>query len=86
MKSVIFLNRWNDRFHLMLLKEVGEESHRLDSRYARSLEQAHKAIDYWRTEFEVDPDDIHDNSSVNLNDIFSQMDVDLRDDLEGMPW
>jgi hypothetical protein len=86
MKTVIFLNRWNNLFHLILAKVEDEQSRRLDSRYARSLEQARKAVDYWRTEFEVAPEDIHDNSAVDLDDIFSWMDVDLSDDLEGKPW
>lgn len=86
MKTVIFLNRWNNRFHLMLVKVDGEESHRLDSRYARSLEQARKAVNYWQIEYEVAPEDIHDNSAIDLDDIFSWMDVDLTDDLEGRPW
>jgi hypothetical protein len=86
MRTAIFLNRWNDRFHLILTKTDGEESHRLDSRYAQSLEQARRAVDYWRTEFDVAEEDIHDNSVVNLDDVFTWMDVDLAKDLEGKPW
>ena len=86
MKTVIFLNRWNTLFHLILMKVDGEKSHRLDSRFARSLEQAHKAVDCWQTEFEVAPEDIHDNSAVDLDDIFTWMDVDLTEDLKGKPW
>ena len=52
---------------------------RIDSRFARSLEQARKAVAYWQTEFKVTAEDIHDNSMVNLDDIFSWMDVDLPD-------
>lgn len=85
-KTVIFLNRWNDLYHLMLMRVEGETSRRLDSRYARSLEQARKAVEYWRTEFKVVDQDIHDNSVVDLDDIFSWMDVDLSEDLEGRPW
>jgi hypothetical protein len=86
MKTVIFLNRWNTLFHLILAKVEDEQSRRLDSRYARSLEQARKAVNYWRIEYEVAPEDIHDNSAVDLDDIFSWMDVDLSSDLEGKPW
>jgi hypothetical protein len=32
MKTVIFLNRWNTLFHLILAKVDDEQSHRLDSR------------------------------------------------------
>jgi hypothetical protein len=85
-KTVIFLNRWNELFHLMLASVDGENSRRLDSRYARSLEQARKGVAYWQTEFNVAAEDVHDNSMVDLDDIFSWMDVDLSDDLEGKPW
>jgi hypothetical protein len=88
MKTVIFLNRWNNLYHLMLATagEDGENSRRLDSRYATSLEQARKAVAYWQTEFNVAAEDVHDNSMVDLDDIFSWMDVDLSGDLEGKPW
>jgi hypothetical protein len=86
MKTVIFLNKWNNLYHLMLSSVDGENSRRLDSRYATSLDQAHKAVAYWQTEFNVAADDVHDNSMVDLDDIFSWMDVDLSDDLEGKPW
>ncbi|MBX9626937.1 MAG: hypothetical protein K2X82_24260 [Gemmataceae bacterium] len=83
---MIFLNRWNTLYHLMLADVDGEESRRIDSRYTTSLDQAHKAVAYWRTEFQVAAEDIHDNSMVDLDDIFAWMDVDLSDDLEGKPW
>jgi hypothetical protein len=85
-KTMIFLNRWNTLYHLMLTQADGDESRRLDSRYATSLEQARKAVAYWQTEFHVAAEDIHDNSMVDLDDIFSWMDVDLSGDLEGKPW
>jgi hypothetical protein len=55
MRTVIYLNRSNDLFHLMLMKanEDSEQTRRLDSRFARSFEQARKAVDYWRTEYGV---------------------------------
>lgn len=42
MATMIFLNKWNNLYHLMLtsVSDDGENSRRLDSRYARSLEQA----------------------------------------------
>lgn len=86
MRTMIFLNRWNDLYHLMLMKVDGDRSRRLDSRYARSLEQARKAVAYWQKEFNIAAEDVHDNSMVDLDDIFSWMDVDLSDDLEGKPW
>lgn len=86
LKAAIFLNRWNSLFHLMLTQVEGDDSRRLDSRYATTLEQARKAVDYWRVEFNVAAEDVHDNSMVDLDDIFSWMDVDLRHDLEGKPW
>ena len=86
MKNVIFLNRWNNLFHLMLSSVEGESSRRLDSRYATSLDQARKAVAYWMTEFNVTVENVHDNSMVDLDDIFSWMDVDLDADLDGKPW
>jgi hypothetical protein len=88
MKTVIFLNRWNNLFHLMLacVGVDGENTRRLDSRYATSLEQARKAVAYWQTEFNVAAEDVHDNSMVDLDDIFAWMDVDLGEQLEGKPW
>ncbi len=35
MKTVIFLNRWNDLYHLILMRVEGERSHRLSSRFSR---------------------------------------------------
>lgn len=77
MRTVIFLNRWNDLFHLMLMEVNGENNRRLDSRFTPSREQARKAVDYWRTEYEVADEDVHDNSEVDLDHIFSWMDVDF---------
>jgi hypothetical protein len=88
MKTVIFLNKWSEPYHLMLasVSDDGENSRRLDSRYATSLEQARKAVAYWMTEFNVPAENVHDNSMVDLDDMFSWMDVDLDSDLEGKPW
>jgi hypothetical protein len=38
------------------------------------------------TEFNVAAEDVHDNSMVDLDDIFSWMDVDLSGEREGKPW
>jgi hypothetical protein len=84
-RTAIFLNRWTNIFHLILVQLDGEQCIRMDSRYARSLEQARKAVEYWRTEFNVANEDVHDNSCVNMDEIFSWMDLDM-DDLEGRPW
>jgi hypothetical protein len=86
MRTVLFLNRWNDLFHLMLTKIDGEQSRGHWWRVWRTRGTALKAVDYWRTEFNVAAEDVHDNSMVDLDDIFSWMDVDLSDDLEGKPW
>ena len=68
-----------------MLTRVDGEGSRLDSRFAHSLEQARKAVAYWKTELHVAAEDIHDNSMVNL-DSFSWVDVSPSGDLEGMPW
>ncbi len=82
MRTVLFLNRWNDLFHLMLTKVDGEQSRRLESRFCHTLEQARKLMDYWRAEYEVADDDVHDNSDVDLDHIFAWMDVDLDADVQ----
>jgi hypothetical protein len=86
MKTMIFLKRWGNLFHLMLSGVDGEDSRRLDSRYATSLEQARKAVVYWQTEFNVPAENVHDNSMVDLDDVFAWMDVDLDADLQVRPW
>lgn len=35
-KIVVFLNKWSDLFHLLLMRMDGEKGRRLDSRYTRS--------------------------------------------------
>jgi hypothetical protein len=86
MRTVIYLNRWNDLYHLMLMKVEGEQSRRIDSRFSHSLEQARKALAYWQTEYEVAAEDVHDNSDVDLDDVFAWVDVDLSQELTGEPW
>ena len=85
-KTVIYLNRWNNFYHLMLMKVEGEQNRRLDSRFCHSLEQARKAVAYWMTEYEVAAEDYHDNSVVDLDDVFAWMDIDLSQELTGKPW
>ena len=70
----------------MLMRGDGEQSHRLDSRFTRSLEPARKSVAYWQTEYAVAAEDVHDNSDVDLDHIFAWMDVDLSDQLTGKPW
>ena len=82
---MIFLNRWNNLYHLILSGVDSENSRRLGSRYATSLEEARKAVSYWQTEFHTAAEDVLDNSTVGLDDIFSWVDVDLDGDLEGRP-
>jgi hypothetical protein len=83
---VVFLNRWNDLFPMLLIRVDGEKSRGLNSRYARSLEQARKAVASWRTEYQVAAEDVHDNSDVDWDHLFAWMDVDLTDELAGEPW
>lgn len=61
----------------MLTKMDGERSRRLESRFCRTLEQARKVMAYWQAECEVAAEDVHDNSDVDLDDIFAWMEVDL---------
>ncbi len=85
MRTVLFLNRWNDFFHLMLSKVDGEQSRRLESRFCRTLAQARKMMSYWRAEYEFADDDVHDNSDVDLDDIFAWMEVDFYHDADLVP-
>jgi hypothetical protein len=80
MRTVLFLNRWNYLFHLMLTKVDGEQSRRLEGRFCRSLGQTRKVMTYWRAEYDVDDDDVHDNSDVDLDILFAWMDFDLEHD------
>ncbi len=41
---------------------------------------------YWQTEYEVAVEDAHDNSDVDLDDVFGWMDSDLSQELTGEPW
>jgi hypothetical protein len=82
MRTAIFLNRWNDLFHLMLMRVEGERGRRLDSRFYRSLDLARKMVEYWRAEYEVAAEDVHDNSGVDLDHVFAWMDVDLATGVE----
>ena len=82
MRTVLFLNRRNDLFHLMLTKVDGEQSRRLESRFCRTLAQARRVMAYWQAEYEVADDDLHDNSDVDMDDIFAWMDVDLEHDAD----
>ena len=37
MRTVICLSKWNNLFHLMLMRVDGEQSYRLDSRFTCAL-------------------------------------------------
>lgn len=83
MKTVIYLNRWNSMFHVMLGGIEGDTHRRLRSRFCWSLEEARRVVAHWQAEHEVATENVHDNSEIDLDDLFAWMDVDLHDASDG---
>lgn len=79
MKTVIYLNRWGSLFHLMLGTIDGDAYRRLRSRFCGTLEDARRVVANWQAEHEVPAENIHDNSEIDLDDLFAWMDIDLSD-------
>jgi hypothetical protein len=77
MKNVVFLNRWGHLYHLMLVLTDGETDHRLRSCVCLSLQEAHQVIDRWRHTFYIAPDDLQDNSNLDMNDLLKGMETDF---------
>lgn len=81
MTTVAYLNRWSHLYHLMLAVVDGDVHRRLDSRFCTSLSEARRLLDQWRTAHAIPAPHVHDNSDIDLDVLFSQMDVYL----EGVP-
>jgi hypothetical protein len=82
-KSVIYLNRWNTMFHL-LLGRIEEDTHRrVQSQYCSSVEEARRVIAHWQAEHGVLDEDVQDNSPIDLDDLIWWMDFDLEDATAG---
>jgi hypothetical protein len=78
---VAYLNRRSHLYHLMLAVVDGDVHHRLDSRFCTSLGEARRLLDRWRVANAIHAQHVHDNSDIDLDVLFSQMDVDF----DGMP-
>lgn len=81
MTTVAYLNRWSHLYHLMLAVVDGDVHRRLDSRFCTSLGEARRLLDRWRVTHAIPAPHVHDNSDIDLDVLFSQMDVDF----DGVP-
>jgi hypothetical protein len=80
MKHVVYLNRWNDMFHVMLAVVIDGTVHRrLGSRYCQSLTEARSVVAGWVEQHHVTTEDVHDNSEIDLDLLIGQMEIDMDD-------
>ncbi len=78
MKHVVYLNRWNDMFHVMLAVVIDGTIHRrLRSRYCQTLMEARAVVAGWVTEHHVAAEDVRDNSDIDLDLLIGQMEIDM---------
>ena len=77
MTTVAYLNRWSHLYHLMLAVVDGDVHRRLDSRFCTSLVEARRVLDRWRVDHAIPTHHAHDNSDIDLDVLFAQMDVDM---------
>jgi hypothetical protein len=60
-----------------MLVLVDSNTHRrLDSRFCTSLADARRVLGRWRDEYALPAQHVHDNSDLDLDILFAQMDVD----------
>ena len=77
MRNIVFLNRWGQVFHLMLVVTDGQTDHRLHSRICLSLDEAHRLIDCWRQRYYIASGDVQDNSHIDMNELLKGMETDF---------
>lgn len=77
--TVAYLNRWSHLYHLMLAVVDGDVHRRIDSRFCTSLGEARRVLGRWRDEHAIPAPHVHDNSDIDLDILFDQMDVDFND-------
>jgi hypothetical protein len=77
MRNIVFLNRWGHIYHLMLVVTDGETEHRLRSNICLTLEDAHRLIELWRQKYYIGPDDVQDNSRLDMNELLKGMETDF---------
>jgi hypothetical protein len=64
-------------YHLMLAVVDGDAHRRIDSRFYASLDDARRVLGRWRDQYAIPAQHVHDNSDIDLDILFAQMDVDL---------
>jgi hypothetical protein len=77
--TVAYLNCWSHLYHLMLAVVDGDVHWRIDSHFCASLGEARRVLGRWRDEHAIPAQHIHDNSDLDLDILFEQMDVDFND-------
>ena len=77
MKNVIYLNRWGHIFHLILVRTDGEVDYRLHSRICLSLSEARQLLEQWQERHHVAPEDVQDNSKLDLNELLRGIETDF---------
>ena len=81
MKHIIYLNRWNDLFHL-LVAVTDDDTHRVvKSRFCKTLAEARTTVAMWQEDYGVADEDVRDNSGIDLDVLFAHIEIDL-DDVE----
>ena len=75
--TVAYLNRWSHLYHLMLAVVDGDVHRRIDSRFCTSLGEARRQLERWRAAHAIATQHVHDNSDIDLDVLFDQMDVDF---------
>jgi len=81
--TVAYLNRWSHLYHLMLAQVDGDTHRRLDSRFVTSLGDARRVLARWQEAHAIPARHVHDNSDIDLDILFEQMDVDFNDVTDG---
>ncbi|MFO0852413.1 MAG: hypothetical protein U0871_28210 [Gemmataceae bacterium] len=75
--KIAYLNRWSDFYHLMLAEQVGDTHRRVESRFVPSLAQARTLLARWQCDHAIEPQNVLDNSRVDLDDLIGWMDMDF---------
>ncbi len=75
--KIAYLNRWSDWFHLMLAEQHDDTHRRIESRFASSLAEARTLLARWQQEHAIEPQNLLDNSGVDLDDLIGWMDEDF---------
>jgi hypothetical protein len=76
------IQRHTHLYHLRLAV-VDDNTHwRLDSRFCTSLADARRVLGRWRDEYAIPAQHLHDNSDIDLDILFAQMDGDREDAAE----